>query len=305
MKNLEISEKLFREYFLPVISKELPEAIPYFAAGLAGEGSDCFGYDDEISQDHDCDVRLCIWMEAAAIETYGNAIREILQKMPQELCGRKTDFASEGKSGLIGTEDFYGRLLGTHNGPQTKQEWLDAEEVMLAAAVNGKVFTDAPVLFTSVREQLLQYYPEDVRLIRLAKAIGLAAQSGQYNYLRILKRDDAAAAEMAKSIFIESAVQAVFLLEKTYRPFYKWAFRRMRELGEFGESMADRLGRLYELKGLEAFDLIEEISADIIDRMHLQGLSEGQSDFLMDHIPELAKRVEDKNLLAEGIKLVR
>lgn len=305
MKNIEISEKLFREYFMPVISKELPEAIPYFAAGLVGEGSDCFGYDDDVSLDHDCDVRLYIWMDTQAKERYGSSVQRLLQKMPGELCERPTDLETDGRSGITATESFYQRLLGKPQGPQTINDWMEAEEVMLATAVNGKVFTETLVLFTSVRERLLQYYPEDIRLIRLSKAIGLAAQSGQYNYMRILKRNDKVAAEMAKSIFIESVVQAVFLLEKTYRPFYKWAFRKMRELGEFGTHMADLLSGLYDLKGTEACVQIEEISGKLIDAMRRQGLSEGSDDFLMGHIPELAKHVEDKSLLEKGIILVR
>ncbi len=79
----------------------------------------------------------------------------------------------------------------------------------------------------------------------------------------------------------------------------------MRELGEFGTHMADLLRDLYNLKGTEAYVQIEEISGKLIDAMRRQGLSEGSDDFLMGHIPELAKRIEDKSLLEKGITLVR
>ena len=305
MRGLALSEKLFRDHFMPMINKELPEAIPYFEAGLVGEGSECFGYDDDVSLDHDCDVRLCIWMDDEWIGKFGVQLQEILQKMPPEICGRKTNLMQNGKSGLLRTEDFYQHLLGRRSAPETNREWLEADETMLACSVNGKVFTKTETSFMAVREKLLDYYPEDVRLIRLARAIGLSAQAGQYNYLRMIKRNDPAAAEMSKQVFIESAVQAVFLLEKTYKPFYKWTFRKMRELKCLGKAAFPEIYRLYRLGDAEAFHAIEEISGMIIDEMRRQEISAGKSDFLMEHIPELAKRVNEQGLLANGISLVR
>ena len=49
MRGLELSEKFYEEYGRGMIEGQFPEYAGVIAAGVAGEGSDCFGYDDEIS----------------------------------------------------------------------------------------------------------------------------------------------------------------------------------------------------------------------------------------------------------------
>ena len=48
IKGLELSKKYFEKVYLPIIKSEFPEILEKMAAGLAGEGSECFGFDDEI-----------------------------------------------------------------------------------------------------------------------------------------------------------------------------------------------------------------------------------------------------------------
>ena len=62
MKGLELSEKYFEEYGQPMLEKEFPDILPYLAVGLFGSGSECFGYDDEVSRDHDFEPGFCIFL---------------------------------------------------------------------------------------------------------------------------------------------------------------------------------------------------------------------------------------------------
>ena len=77
MNGLELAQKYYEECGEEVLKKSFPELFSRIAVGLAGEGSECFGFDDEISRDHDWGAAFCIWLDRADYEKYGAAVQEV------------------------------------------------------------------------------------------------------------------------------------------------------------------------------------------------------------------------------------
>lgn len=56
------------------------------------------------------------------------------------------------------------------------------------------------------------------------------SQSGQYNYERCIKRRDLSGAYLCLTEFIKQTISCVYLLNKIYQPFYKWAFKGLENI---------------------------------------------------------------------------
>ena len=248
MKGLELSEKYYLEYGAPMIEKSFPELSSRAAVGLAGEGSECLGYDDEVSRDHDFEPSFCIWLTDEDFDKYSFALSRAYSSLPAEFNGykRSLDTPTGGaRRGVMRTSDFYKRFLGSANAPESDAHWLSLPEHALCAAVSGKVFRDDLGEFSAVRKTLLCGYPEDVRLKKLASALLLAHQGGVYNYPRCLAHGESGAAQFTIFTFVKNAAAAIYLLNNKYMPFYKWIYRGMSDLAVLSD-LGSVLGYLTE-----------------------------------------------------------
>ena len=231
-KGLTLSRRFF-ELYEDTLLKAVPELSGRMAAGLCGEGSECYGFDDEISEDHDFDPGFCLWVLPEDYEKYGFRLYRAYEKLPREFEGRKrlpSDFIGPGRKGVFSIPEFYGRLLGCSRVPEDPMDWFRIPEYALSQATNGAVFRDPPGSFSRIREQLLLGYPKDVKLKKIAARAALMAQSGQYNYRRCLAHGEQEAAALSLQEFTGHCLAMLFLLNDTYMPYYKWQFRLLREL---------------------------------------------------------------------------
>lgn len=309
MKGLEIAEKYYETYGRKMLQEQFSNIADRTAAGLVGYGSECLGFDDEISRDHDYGPSFCLWLPREVYIKYGEKMQAAYDALPKEFMGfgvRVEEAQGKGRVGVLCLEDFYLEILGRDSVPQSAEEWFAVSEPALATATNGAVFDDPSGEFTKIREGLLSYYPREVWLKKLAESLARAAQAGQYNYARAMKRGERVAAELALTEFVKETMQIVYLLNKKYAPFYKWMHRGMKELA-VGSEIGDMLALLYQVpdpaaawEGVKAEDFLYHLNTDdgrvlvieavcnvLVQTLNEMGLSERQDNFLQNHVGEI------------------
>ena len=281
MKGSELAKAYFREYGLPMLEKDFPELLPYLAAGIVGSGSDRYGFDDELSQDHDFEPGFCLFLPGEDIVDRRQAflLERAYAGLPKEFMGvlRPTLSPVGGnRNGVFRTADFYASAIGCSDGELSPVAWLTLPDYALAEAVNGEIWLDNYGEFTTIRERIRKM-PEPFRLKRLAGNLLLMAQSGQYNFPRCLKRGETEAAQLACHEFVNAAMKVWFHLQKAYMPYYKWSFRRLRQL-EGGEALAERLSFLLladhreESVAEEKTESIESVAEEISEALRRENL---------------------------------
>jgi hypothetical protein len=309
MKGLELAKKYYFEYGAPMIKEQFAEFEHLLAIGLIGGGSECFGYDDEISTDHDFEPGFCIFIpdESLVNSKVEFALERAYSKLPREFMGyQRCSLSPVGgkRHGVIRIADFFEEKTGSRDGDLTINEWFSLPDYALAEAVGGEIFYDGLGLLTDIRKKLNDM-PEDVWLKKLAGNLLLMAQSGQYNYSRCISRSETGAAQLAAIEFVKSAMQVIFLLNKKYMPYYKWSFRALRDLEKFSDleysleylisSENDR--NTASLK----IDIIEKIASLIIDELKSLKISEGICGDLEKHAYSVNDKIRDNDIRNKNI----
>lgn len=301
---MELAFLTFMQFSAETLCRKFPEYSGRIAAGLVGEGSECLGFDDETSRDHDWGPSFCIWLSKEDFEKVGAEMQKEYDKLCRSFLGfesRQESIYSAGRRGIMETGSFYRKYIGLDRPPMTLREWRAIPETNLSVVTNGKVFIDSLGEFSSFRKALKAYYPEDVRLKKLAARCALMAQAGQYNYPRCIKRGEHVAAQQALAGFTDAAVSAVFLLNREYKPFYKWMHRAMKGLPVLGEELHGMLSELVSENGAAGktvherrAEIIEEICQLMIVELKSRGMSSSASDFLLDHAHEVQSGIADQ-----------
>lgn len=318
MNGLELSRKYFEEVGLPMLQEQFSQYMPRIAAGLVGEGSECLGFDDEISQDHDFGPAFCLWLNDEDYKNYGSELQRAYDNLDGEFEGfaaRKVSNGGAGRVGVLKISDFYAQFIGDEQPPKTMRRWLYLPEDKLAIATSGEVFVDELGEFTSIRDALKGYYPEPVRVKKIAARAAKMAQSGQYNYARCMRRGDVVAANLALDEFLKSTISMVYLLNKTYMPYYKWMFRGMKDFtvlpqvastlaelvlcGDTSEAWREPHGENwnpYVNSADKRVRIIEQICGAVIEELKRQGLTDINDDFLEAHAWKIMEKVGDPEL---------
>ena len=260
ISGLKLARAFWTQVGKPMLSAKYPQYVARIAVGLVGHGSECYGFDDAYSQDHDFGPRFCLWLSDEDYTAIGEQLQTDYDALPRDFSidaqghaafstntsAIATDHGTPSpitpraqgvnrRDGVFRIGDFFESITGYRTAPaQTSpHEWLMLDEATLAAATNGEVFADPTGQFSKTR-QGFKDMPDDVRLALISKRLGMIAQAGQYNLPRSLKRDDGAAAWLSIHEFVNAASSLVFLINVPmvagYLPYYKWQFAALRKL---------------------------------------------------------------------------
>jgi len=295
---LALSREYFEKYAMPSLEENFPELADRIAAGLAGNGSECFGFDDELSRDHDWGEDFFIWLkeeDRQFIPAVSSWKRKLFADHPGEHPKKRSAYGAD--VGVMCVGDFYRSLTGCPEGPETIPQWRAVPEEYLAMCVNGEVFIDNAGDFTAVRRRIAAHYPPQWRLKKLAAKCMAIAQTGQYNIGRCAKRGDLVALRAVLSRFQDAAMGAVFLIEKKFMPYYKWAWRALSELSELGKGVADLLYRMcLTSESSELEELAQQGCALIARRLFEEGLTREDPYFFTAQAEDIMKHITDPML---------
>ena len=269
------------------IELNLPDLAPYMCLALVGTGSECLGFDDAISEDHDFTKRCQLFLPADIYETNKEHLQSYFKNY------------AYGTVQIECISEFYQRYTLYPEGPQCEKEFRRVPQDLLCTATNGEVFLDNFGSFTHIRQRLLAYYPEDIRLRKIAYELNQLAQSGQYNLPRMLQRGDTIAASLALHQFVHHYMLLVHLFNKSYAPFYKWLYRHSCTLPILGNTVKHGIVELLDAPITDTKSHIDRLCSAIIQELQRNGLSTSPIDFLTYQAKEVIQRIQDPLLRKE------
>ena len=304
MKGLELSEKFYYEYGKDMIHDNFPEIEKYLAIGLVGSGSECFGYDDKLSGDHDFEPGFCIFLPGEDLVDSRTEflLERAYSKLPKEFMGYKRNGITPvgGKRhGVIRMSDFFEEKTGDKDGNVSAEGWFYISEQFLLEVIDGKLFCDNFGKMTETRNKL-SYMPEEIRLKKLAGNLLVMAQAGQYNYNRCVRRGETAGAQLSAFEFVNATLKVAFLLNKRYIPYYKWVFHALKDLPVLSElycvleylissgNSPDEAERKAEM--------IENISDLVINELVRQDVTSANCRDLENHAYSVNDKIKDAQI---------
>ena len=129
MKGLELSRAYYEAYGAPMIHEQFPEYEEIIAAALTGSGSECYGYDDEISRDHDFEPGFCLFLPGEEIVDRRTAfqLERAYAKLPRSFQGverQKLSPVGGARHGVFRLEEWFREKLGVLPEEMSLRDWL-------------------------------------------------------------------------------------------------------------------------------------------------------------------------------------
>ena len=266
---IEISRAFFEEIVKPILEEHFPAETRQTAFGVFGYGSEALRLDDEYSRDHHWGLRIDALMPPAVFEQKRHAIMATLQaNLPDSYRGHSLREGHLAGAGLApdNLQAFLTRTIGIDHAPHNYREWLQIPEEDIIHIVNGEVWSDPVGEFSQIRQVFQGYYPEPVRLRRIANWCRFFSGMGTYALKRAILRNNEFYATTRFSNAIRLGIQLAFLLDKQYFPYDKWLMAYLERLPRLGQPMLPLVNEAVKLStGWERkLDLLHTIT-DLLD----------------------------------------
>ena len=303
----EGSRNFYDNIIAPMIREKFAGYEDRIAVGIVGEGSDCFGYDDFISRDHDFGTGVVMWLTDDDYEAIGSRLsmeyNSIIAKQP----GNNLTERLKERRGVMTISGFYSNILGidcdTVSCKLAEDDWYMLDHNCLATAVNGEVYRDDLGEFSAFRKMLLDYYPDNIWKIRIVNELHKFSMTLQVNFARCMSRKDTVAARLCHMQGLEASMQLYFLMKRVYAPYYKWIYRRSEELDNGGKysALVKRLAESdidishwkgeYRANFINISDPIvdsaEQIAEMLVDMLREKGLINSMDPYLERYVGEI------------------
>ena len=311
ISGLELSRQYYEAYGAPMIHDQFADHETKIAVGLVGEGSECYGFDDGFSTDHDFGPEFCMWLDDETYDAIGEKLQEAYDTLPEQFLGftRSTTPMGFGRRGVMRIRDFYEKHLQTS--VYEKIDFATIPDYELAVCVNGQVFRDDEGKFSDIRNQLKQGYPEEIRLKKLAEDVAGFSQTGQYNYKRMMDREDPVTANMMLADFAKYAMKLYHHLNNVFPPHEKWLRKSTASLGmsEDTDGCLVVVGTIEQIYSKLMMDDSSEEIVSVIDGLGeyfakalYQSGDISDTDFYLDHhIGELLFKAEIAKISDEDL----
>lgn len=309
MKGLELAKKYYETYGKEMIHNYFPDFESKIAVGLCGSGSECFGFDDEISQDHDFEPGFCMFVGDEIDEKNQFELMKAYNNLPRSFEGYERKIvtpAGGNRHGVIKIKNFFEAKTGTMDGELTIFDWLNVPEQNLAECTNGEIWRDDSKVLSRIRVKLM-CLPTDIKLKKMAGELLIMGQTGQYNFKRCIKHGELTASKLALHEFVKSAIHFIFLENEVYMPYYKWIFKIFRNMF-WPKSISDYEKRFSKLLSISDDMLknemnvqmieneIEDIASEFIEKLKSEGLSCDRGNDLERYAYEVNNKIRDISL---------
>lgn len=267
---IDESRDFWREIVAPLLLARFPDEMKQMAAGFFGYGSEVLRLDDEYSTDHHFGLRVNALLPAAVLQAKGKAIEDMLATdLPQDWRGRplREGYTRTKGVALASLEHHLTSTIGLTRPPQSSAEWLAIPEEDITHIVAGEVWHDPSGTFSAMRTALSTYYPEPVRLRRLAHWSRYFSGMGVYALKRALLRDNTLYASTTFARSLRWGVQMAFMLDRTYYPYDKWLTEMFHRLPRMGARLGHIVAKapLLSTPWEEKLHLLHDMS-DILDQ---------------------------------------